>query len=64
MKEEGLAVQEALFRLTKQRTVPNVFIGGQHIGGFDRTSELKNNGELEKLIKNSKNLYGHDNQEL
>lgn len=31
--EDGDAIQRALADLTGQRTVPNVFVGGQHLGG-------------------------------
>ena len=31
----GAEMQAALQELTKQRTVPNVFIGGKHVGGND-----------------------------
>jgi len=30
--ENGAAIQAALAEMTGQRTVPNVFIGGQHVG--------------------------------
>jgi len=32
---DGSEVQSALAEWTGQRTVPNVFIGGKHIGGCD-----------------------------
>ena len=34
----GAEMQAALQELTKQRTVPNVFIGGKHVGGNDGVS--------------------------
>ena len=34
----GAEMQVALQELTKQRTVPNVFIGGKHVGGNDGAS--------------------------
>lgn len=34
-RSDGLAIQDALFDLTQQRTVPNVFIRGEHIGGWE-----------------------------
>jgi len=34
-KGDGSEVQSALAEWTGQRTVPNVFIGGKHIGGCD-----------------------------
>ena len=32
---DGSEIQSALAEWTGQRTVPNVFIGGNHIGGCD-----------------------------
>lgn len=32
---DGADIQAALLEWTGQRTVPNVFIGGKHIGGCD-----------------------------
>ena len=43
---EGAAMQEALYEKTGQRTVPNVFIGGEHIGGSDDTLKLHDAGKL------------------
>ena len=37
-------MQGALQELTKQRTVPNVFIGGKHVGGNDGVSWPNNVG--------------------
>jgi len=34
-KEDGGELQAALGEISGQQTVPNVFIGGQHIGGCD-----------------------------
>ena len=36
-RDDGEAVQAALLSLTQQRTVPSVFVGGQHLGGNDDT---------------------------
>ena len=33
-----------------RRTVPQIFIRGQHIGGFDDLSALDANGELDRLL--------------
>ena len=35
--DEGGALQLALLEKTGQRTVPNVFVGGVHLGGNDAT---------------------------
>ena len=39
-------IQFLLFSLTKQKTVPNIFIKGEHIGGYTELNELYNNGKL------------------
>ena len=41
---------DALNQMTGQRTVPNVFINGKHIGGCDTTIALHSSGELAKLL--------------
>lgn len=35
---------------THQHTVPQIFIAGRSIGGFDELSELDQNGELAALL--------------
>ncbi|KAJ4733097.1 Glutaredoxin family protein [Rhynchospora pubera] len=47
---QGTQLQRVLERLTGQSTVPNVFIGGKHIGGCTDTVKLHQNGELKKLL--------------
>jgi glutaredoxin 3 len=34
-RDDGPLIQQLLLQKTGQRTVPNVFIGGKHIGGHD-----------------------------
>lgn len=50
--EEGSEVQDALTKITGQRTVPNIFINGKHIGG---NSDLQALGKekIKKLINES-----------
>lgn len=48
---DGGELQNALFELTGQRTVPNVFIGGEHIGGNSDVQALKSQDKLEEKIK-------------
>nr|KAJ0213181.1 hypothetical protein LSAT_V11C400227190 [Lactuca sativa] len=38
--DDGGEIQSALHEWTGQRTVPNVFIGGKHIGGCDSKKPL------------------------
>ena len=48
---EEAEIQDALAEMTGQRTVPNVFIGGAHVGGCDDTHEARASGELERMLK-------------
>ncbi|KAK8687108.1 hypothetical protein V6N13_085940 [Hibiscus sabdariffa] len=47
---DGSDIQAALAEWSGQRTVPNVFIGGKHIGGCDATTALHNEGKLVPLL--------------
>ncbi|KAM0945815.1 putative thioredoxin-disulfide reductase [Dioscorea sansibarensis] len=47
---DGSEIQAALAQWTGQRTVPNVFIGGKHIGGCDNVMEKHNGGKLVPLL--------------
>jgi len=42
--------QEMLTRSGGRRTVPQIFIDGRHIGGFDDLSALDQAGELDALL--------------
>ena len=46
----GFEIQAALAELTGQRTVPNVFIKGKHLGGNDKTQAANRSGELKKML--------------
>jgi glutaredoxin 3 len=48
--EDGSAIQDALAEITGQRSVPNVFIKGKHLGGNDKTQAAHKSGELKKLL--------------
>lgn len=48
---DGSLIQSHLFQLTGQRTVPNVFIRGMHIGGNSDVQELVHSKELEGMIR-------------
>jgi len=50
-REDGAEVQAALLSITQQRTVPNVFISGQHVGGNDDTQRLARSGKLAELLE-------------
>ena len=50
VSEEGSAMQQVLLELTSQRTVPNIFVRGKHIGGNDKAHSLAASGELQRLL--------------
>ncbi|KAK8467803.1 hypothetical protein PHAVU_007G155300 [Phaseolus vulgaris] len=54
MGPQGPQLQKGLERITGQHTVPNVFIGGKHIGGCSDTMKLYRKGELEPLLSEAK----------
>ncbi|KAK2661729.1 hypothetical protein Ddye_000303 [Dipteronia dyeriana] len=49
-ESDGSQIQAALGEWTGQKTVPNVFIGGKHIGGCDKTTGLNKDGKLVPLL--------------
>lgn len=46
----GSAIQNQLASMTGQRSVPNVFVNNQHVGGNDDTQAASRNGSLAKLL--------------
>ena len=47
----GAELQQALTELSGQRTVPNVFINGKHLGGNDDTQRAYRSGQLGMLLE-------------
>jgi len=48
--ENGAEIQTALLDMTGQRSVPNVFVKQQHIGGNDDTQLAAKKGKLQELL--------------
>jgi glutaredoxin len=46
----GSDTQAALLEMTGQRTVPNVFVNGNHLGGCDDTLAAISSGALKKML--------------
>jgi glutaredoxin 3 len=42
--------REMTQRAGGRRTVPQIFIGGRHVGGYDDLSELERAGKLDTLL--------------
>jgi len=54
---EGPMLSQELFTRTNQKTVPNIFIFGKHIGGFSELNNLHNQGILSTLINQKSLIY-------
>jgi glutaredoxin len=50
MGDDGPALQMALLKMTGQKSVPNVFVKKQHIGGNDKTQEAAKDGKLQEML--------------
>jgi glutaredoxin 3 len=44
------AERSAMMQITGRRTVPQIFIGATHVGGFDDLAALDHRGELVALL--------------
>ena len=42
--------REQMERITGRRTVPQIFIGGRHVGGYHDLSALERAGQLDALL--------------
>jgi glutaredoxin 3 len=44
---------QEMMKITGRRTVPQIYIGDRHVGGFDDLSALDAGGELDPLLANA-----------
>ena len=62
LSQKGVAVEEVrvdsdttqreeMMRSTGRRTVPQIFVGETHVGGFDDLSAMDHAGKLDSLLK-------------
>lgn len=49
-QSNGSTIQKGLQELTGQRTVPNIFINGVHIGGNSDLQQLNYSGKLKPML--------------
>ncbi|MGB5398276.1 MAG: glutaredoxin 3 [Gammaproteobacteria bacterium] len=49
--DEDPAMFDHMTEITGRRTVPQIFIGEHHVGGFDDLSAINQSGELDLLLK-------------
>lgn len=51
--DESMADRETMVKLSGgRRTVPQIFVGARHVGGYEELSALERSGELDKLLNN------------
>lgn len=48
--DENTAEREAMMTRTQRRTVPQIYIGETHVGGFDDLAALDRSGQLTPLL--------------
>ena len=46
----GKDLQMTLYKMTNQRTVPNIFVNGEHLGGYDVALRKAKDGSLQRLL--------------
>lgn len=49
----GAGIQQTLAQMTGQRTVPAVFVNGQHLGGNDDAQSAFRSGKLQSMLQAS-----------
>lgn len=49
--EQTEGARDKMVRLTGRMTVPQIFIGQRHVGGWDDLSALEARGELDPLLE-------------
>ena len=59
LRDDGAQLQATLLELTQQRTVPNVFVNGEHLGGNDDTQQAARSGKLATLLSSTNEMTGN-----
>ncbi len=49
--DEDYSRRDEMMRISGRRTVPQIFVGETHVGGFDDLSALDRAGGLDPLLK-------------
>lgn len=49
--DQDQAQREEMMRISGRRTVPQIFVGDTHVGGFDDLSALDRAGKLDPLLQ-------------
>eukprot|EP00244_Chara_vulgaris_P007238 TRINITY_DN2719_c0_g1_i1.p1 TRINITY_DN2719_c0_g1~~TRINITY_DN2719_c0_g1_i1.p1 ORF type:complete len:137 (+),score=26.13 TRINITY_DN2719_c0_g1_i1:261-671(+) len=65
LRQDGGLIQEEIGNMYGVWTVPQVFIGGKHLGGSDDTVAAYSSGKLQKMLDDLKKPTGQsDNYDL
>lgn len=56
--EGNAELRQRMIELSGRKTVPQIFIGAQHIGGFDDLNALERNGQLDTLLASNAKAAG------
>ena len=48
--DDDPAMRDEMVARTHRQTVPQIFIGDHHVGGFDDLAELNHGGKLDELL--------------
>jgi glutaredoxin 3 len=52
--DESMAERDAMMKRSGgRRTVPQIFVGERHVGGYDELSALERSGQLDQLLATS-----------
>lgn len=49
--DENSSEREKMMQISGRRTVPQIFVGETHVGGFEDLSALEHAGQLDPLLK-------------
>jgi glutaredoxin 3 len=49
--EDAAAIRQTMIKRAGRTSVPQIFIGERHVGGFDELSALDRSGELDRLLE-------------
>jgi len=60
LREDGSEIQAGLLEKTGQKTVPNTFINGAHVGGCDDTKKLHAEDKLLSMVNAQAHDYEYD----
>ena len=55
--DEQAGMREEMMTRTRRRTVPQIYIGDFHVGGFDDLNALNQAGKLNVLLQNENNQF-------